>query len=121
MKKILIVDDETDVCESLSKILKRSGYEVVSASNGKEALKQVKSFRPNLLILDVMLPDMDGTDVAKALSNDMSTQNIPVIFLTGLIPKEKQDIATSHDIYITIAKPVEKDELLKVVEKALSD
>lgn len=121
MKRILVVDDELDIRESLVKILQRRGYDVASASDGAAALKLINEFRPNLIILDVMLPDMDGTDIAKTIGSDMATQNIPVIFLTGLISKEKQDIATSHDIYITIAKPVDKDEILKAVKKALGE
>ena len=120
MKKILLVDDDQDILVFLSKILKRAKYEVISAATAKEALRFAKGHRPDLIILDVLLPDMDGTDVAMNLAQDMDTQSIPVIFLTGLLPKEKQETVTSREIYITIAKPVSKEELLDAVNKALS-
>ena len=74
LKKILIMDDEPDVVEALGTRLKAQSYSVILTKSGKETLVKVKELRPDLIILDVMMPDMDGTEVAHILKNDASTK-----------------------------------------------
>lgn len=81
--KILIVDDEQDVTELLEFNLRSAGYEVISAEDGASALRKAREQVPDLIILDVMLPEMDGTEVCKQLRRDPSTARIPVIMLTA--------------------------------------
>lgn len=81
--KILVVDDEQDVTELLEFNLRAAGYEVVSAEDGPTALKKARENQPDLIILDVMLPEMEGTDVCKELRRDPSTARIPIIMLTA--------------------------------------
>ncbi|MGB9597307.1 MAG: response regulator transcription factor [Candidatus Poribacteria bacterium] len=81
--KILIVDDEPDIVETLSFMLQARNFDVVTASDGLEALSKVKSERPDLVLLDIMMPGMDGYDVCVKLKTDKETKNIPIVMLTA--------------------------------------
>ncbi|MFC1840973.1 response regulator [Thermodesulfobacteriota bacterium] len=102
-EKILVVDDEEDLLELVRYNLSREGYDVICASTGEEGLNTAKKNLPGLIILDLMLPGIDGLDVARALKNDNSTKNIPVIMLTA--KGEEADIVTGLELgaddYIT--------------------
>ena len=82
-QKILVVDDEPDAVELLEVNLKRAGYEVVSAHDGEEALTKARMTLPDLIILDLMLPEVDGMEVCKILRRDQKTAGIPIIMLTA--------------------------------------
>lgn len=90
-KRILIVDDEQDVLSVLEKGLTAEGYSVIKADNGRDALTLAKSQRPDVIILDVLMPDLHGGEVARKLRDVPKTENIPVIFLTGMFPKREDD------------------------------
>jgi DNA-binding response OmpR family regulator len=83
-QKLLVVDDEADIVELLSYNLQLDGFEVVSAANGMEALNKARQHLPELIILDLMLPDMDGFSICEILRCQPSTADIPVIFLTAM-------------------------------------
>jgi CheY-like chemotaxis protein len=120
MSKILLVDDEKDVLLVLTKRLVAQGYIVITADNGHDAITLAKSKAPDLIILDVLMPGMDGGEVAEKLRNDPQTQNIPVIFLTALLAKAeecKEEHTTARSI--TFAKPVDTEELLSQIKKLL--
>ncbi len=118
-KKILVVDDDKNICKSLSFYFAEEGYLPVEAYNGGEAIKEAKSFNPDLILLDVMLPDMNGVEVCKILKNDEATRHIPVIMLTART--ERTDKVTGLDFgaddYIT--KPYDSFELLARVRAHL--
>ena len=82
-QKILVVDDEPDAVDLVQFNLKNAGYEVVSAADGAEALKNARTFSPDLILLDVMLPEVDGLEVCKLLRRDPATSGIPIIMLTA--------------------------------------
>ncbi|MEG0371958.1 MAG: response regulator transcription factor [Clostridium sp.] len=82
-EKILVVDDEIHIIELLKYNLEASGYKVMSAQTGKEAIKLAYEKKPDLILLDVMLPDMDGFDVCKNINKSKETENIPIIMLTA--------------------------------------
>ena len=119
-KKILIVDDEHDILTMLSKRLKAEGYSVITADCGKNALITAKSQHIDLVILDVVLPDMEGGEVAAKLNNDHRTKDIPVIFLTALLPKS-EEWERKHLIggNITYSKPYDEVELIEQIEHIL--
>lgn len=116
-KTILLIDDERDILESLSVFLRRHGYGVSIADNGKLGLKLARQEIPNLVILDLMLPDIDGTDVAVDLLNNPLTRDIPIIFLTGVVTKPEQE---KMGEYIAnrciVAKPCRPEEILAHVK-----
>jgi DNA-binding response OmpR family regulator len=119
-KKILAVDDEEAMLNSLSQVLRHANYEVFSTTKGKEAVNLAKNIHPDLIILDVMMPDMAGEDVAVALSSDPTTSQIPIIFLTGIITKtEELTVKKTGKRYI-VAKPVAIKELVELLNKILS-
>jgi two-component system phosphate regulon response regulator PhoB len=82
-EKILVVDDEEDILELVSYNLTRDGYNVICASTGEDGLNTAKSKLPDLVILDLMLPGMDGLDVARGLKNDKNTKDIPIVMLSA--------------------------------------
>jgi len=89
-KRILIVDDERDALFILEKELAARGYSVIAADNGNDAMVLAKAKRPDLIILDLEMPDIYGGDVTRMLSEDPETKDIPVMFLTGMFPKEEK-------------------------------
>ncbi|UCH34422.1 MAG: response regulator [Armatimonadota bacterium] len=116
-KKILAVDDERHIVRLVQVNLERAGYQVVSAFDGKEALKKVASDKPDLIVLDVMMPHMDGFEVLKRLKSDDKTKNIPVVMLTA--KAQDADVfrgwASGVDCYLT--KPFNPLELLTFVKR----
>ena len=120
--KLLIVDDEPDAVLILAKTLSARGYEVTTAGRGQQAIMLAKAENPDLILLDILMPDMDGTQVAAALQEDPTTQNTPVIFLTCLIIKKTQEISSRyHDAgrYAFIAKPYDLDKLLAEIDRLI--
>ena len=82
-KRILVVDDEPDIVELVSYNLKKEGFDVLSASDGEEALNKIRTDNYDLIILDLMLPGIQGTEICRILRNDPRTQRLPVIMLTA--------------------------------------
>jgi CheY-like chemotaxis protein len=118
-KKILIVDDDEVFLTMLQKTLVSSGYSVSMATNGKDAIDTTKQWRPHLIILDIMMPEMDGGEVALVLEKEPATQNIPIIFMTSLLKKEDENKLSYSEKRSYMAKPYNKDELLAEIEKKI--
>ena len=110
--KILIVDDEQDVTELLEFNLRQAGYDVISAEDGTAALKKAREVIPDLILLDVMLPEMDGTEVCKQLRRDPITSRIPIIMLTAKAAEIDRvlGLELGADDYVT--KPFSPRELV---------
>jgi CheY-like chemotaxis protein len=87
--RILVVDDEDQILQLVASMLEFAGHEVVTASHGEEALLQVEDSRPDAILLDIVLPGMDGATVAQKLREDPATADIPIVFLTGLVDSEE--------------------------------
>ena len=123
LKKILVVDDEEIMRSFLADVLTDAGYNTQAASNGRQALDIAKKEQLDLIILDIILPDMGGSAVAASLKENPSTKNIPIIFLSGLINREIGDFPdelTGMQQYI-IPKPVDRAYLLKIVEEIFAN
>ena len=120
MKTILVVDDEKDVLFILKKILTVKGYSVITATNGTNAIALAKSQHPDLIILDIVMPGMNGGEVSAKLQEHPSTRGIPLIFLTALLTKTEEH-QNNHIINrnITFAKPIDTEELLAQIEGLL--
>lgn len=121
-KKILIVDDDPDCRLLVRKILIEAGYSVAQCSNGLEALDYLQTNKPDLLILDIMIPRMSGYDLAAHLKNDEIRGVIPIIFLSA--KNSPQDVMKGYNEYMVnyyITKPVSQKQLLKGVEMVLDD
>jgi DNA-binding response OmpR family regulator len=115
--KLLLVDDEPSITEHLSAFLERAGYSVVSASNGKEALRQVESAQPDLVILDVLMPEMDGRAVLRTLRAE--GKHLPVILLTQVGEAGERAIALEEGADDYLNKPFDPRELLARVRAVL--
>jgi DNA-binding response OmpR family regulator len=120
-KRILVVDDEIDLVETLRFSLELEGYEVRVAYNGEDALHLARNENPDLILLDVMLPKMDGYKVCRLLKFDARFRHIPIFMLTAKTQEKDRMIGeqTGADEYIT--KPFEMDELMKKVKEYLKE
>lgn len=121
-KKILIIDDEEDFTKLVKMNLEATGkYEVKIENKGALGLEAARQFKPDLILLDILMPDMEGSDVAAQLSEDRETENIPIIFLTAII---KENELKGNDGFIGgrhfVAKPVSADKLIAVIEGELA-
>ncbi len=120
-KKILVVDDEVIFTRIVSKKLESTGkYEVKEENSGTRAYATAKEFQPDMILLDVIMPDIDGGAVAEQIQDDENLKHIPIVFLTAMIQKEDVGDA-GGDIggRTFLAKPVESDSLIKCIEKEL--
>ncbi len=118
-KLILIADDEEELRNILSIRLSESGYAAVGASNGEEVVSMAKENKPKLIIMDIMMPGVDGMVASQQLKEDASTKDIPLIFLTGLQDKNTESPDHWSGNNIIFAKPYEFNELLIAVKKLI--
>ena len=120
LRKILVVDDEKDIVSYLSNILEPANYKVISTTKGKEAVELAINQHPDLIILDIVMPDMPGDQAAAVLRKNPSTANTPIIFLTVLFTKKEEKIlGRRNGKYYIMAKPAVAGELLRLVSKIL--
>ena len=120
MPRILAVDDEPNIVRLIQVNLERHGYTVETASNGAQALAKIKANRPDLLVSDVMMPEMDGFELLANVRRDPSLTDLPVIMLTA--KAQDKDVMTGYqygaDMYLT--KPFNPQELLQFVKRILA-
>ena len=127
-KKILIVDDELDVRIYVGTLLETSGYEPISARNGREGLLKARQVSPDLLILDVMMPQAGGVSMYRELKADLQLREIPVIMLTGVVEKsfshylkmlrlKIEDPIPQPNAYLE--KPLDHEKLLELVREII--
>jgi two-component system alkaline phosphatase synthesis response regulator PhoP len=119
-KRILIVEDDPGVLRATSYILEKEGYEVLSAQNGLEGLKKAKDSNPDLLLLDVMLPGIDGFEICHSLRGESETANLPILMFSakGQETDKATGLKVGADEYIT--KPVDREVLISKVAAWLS-
>lgn len=118
-KKILITDDSPTIVAILQEVLQKEGYSVITAADGQETLGKVRTEKPDLIILDLMLPKIDGYKVCAMLKFDKSCKNIPVIILTARAGEEDKKLGEEvcADFYIT--KPLDPDILIAKVKELI--
>jgi len=117
-KRIVYIEDEQEMIDLVSLILSRKGYEIIGANGGREGLEIVKSELPDLILLDLMMPDLDGWDVYQQLKAEEDTSNIPVIVITA----KAQSIDKVLGLHIAkvddyISKPFSPQDLVKSIER----
>ncbi|MCG1035163.1 response regulator [Polaribacter sargassicola] len=120
MKRILLIEDDVVLRENTSELLELSNYQVFNAPNGKKGVEMAKEILPDIIVCDIMMPELDGYGVLEALSNNESTQYIPFIFLSA--KTERKDVRKGMDLgaddYIT--KPFNEEELISAIESRLA-
>lgn len=118
-KRILIVDDEEDILKVLKFRLEANNYEVLSASDGQEGLTKARTEKPDLMILDLMLPKLDGYKVCRMLKFDETYKTIPIIMFTARAQKEDEGLGKEMGADAYITKPFEPEVLLEKIRELL--
>jgi len=118
-KKVLLVDDEEDILTMLQSRLTTEGYSVLTARDGVEGLSVAKTWKPDLIILDILMPKMDGTEMSGVLKENPETQNIPILFLTVLHTGKEGPPQDTESSNVVLGKPFSAKELLNKVDELL--
>ncbi|MGV8057720.1 MAG: two-component system response regulator [Smithellaceae bacterium] len=118
-KKILIIDDEDGFCRALKKALElKTNFQVLTTTQGEEGVRLAKTQKPDVILLDIMMPGMFGTAVAEKLSGNPVTSSIPIIFVTAIVKQEEVEssnyVVGGHSF---MAKPVIIDEVIKKINE----
>lgn len=121
MKKILIIEDEEAIRFILEKRLSDAGYLVISAENGLEGLNKARKENPDLILLDLMLPGIDGYQVCSILKRDRRYTHIPIIILTARIQQKDYELAMQVGADAFLTKPFESQVLLSKIEELLKN
>lgn len=117
---VLIIDDNANIRKMTSLRLEREGYRVLTAQAGEEGLRAARAEHPQVILLDVLMPDLDGREVLRQLKVDPETRDIPVIMLSVVQPDDGLDESLSQDHVIYMTKPYKPYDLLKAVQCAVS-
>ena len=119
-KKVLIVDDEKEMLEALNTKLTADGYEVSVEPTARGGLMSAKKFKPDIIFLDILLPDMDGSEVAQLLQNDPEVKSIPVVFLSGIVTgaqgQQQSEVKAAGMTYRALGKPFTYGDLMNEME-----
>jgi len=120
-KRIILVDDEAAVTRAMKRNLEATGmFEVMEINNPILVMENARQFKPDLVLLDVVMPEMDGGDVAAALAEDPNLASVPIIFLTGIVSKnEVGQSGTMRGKHTFLAKPIKFVELLYCIDEQL--
>ena len=119
-KKILVVDDEQDILKVVTYRLKRAGYEVLSATTGKEAYDILKETSPGLIVLDYRLPDTDGIEISKKVRADERLKDVPIILLSASSASDISALVKNSEVNEYIKKPFDPEEFLEKVRKYMA-
>jgi CheY-like chemotaxis protein len=123
-KRIFLIDDEKDFCFFVKGCLENTGeFDVLLSNSGAEAIKLVQRKKPDLILLDIMMPEMSGDEVAEILLDNPETAKIPIVFLTAMVTKEENEYEplTTRGGRDFIAKPVTTQELVYAIKKTLGE
>ncbi len=119
-KKILIVDDEPHMIELVKAVLTIEGYDVTTASDGKEGLEKLEKMKPDLVILDMMMPGMSGREVCEKIRSNPKTKNLKVVFVTvARFSEVGKQVLDKMNVSDYITKPFENADLVKRVKKLI--
>lgn len=119
MTKVLIIEDNGKNLKLFRIIIESLGYETLLAENGEKGVELAKEHRPDLILMDIQMPGMDGITAFKALQSDQRAKDIPVIALTSYAMKEDKEHLLKMGFVDYVSKPISKDSFIEVVEKAL--
>lgn len=119
MAKVLIIDDENIFCETLRELLHYEGYEAYSAASGIVGIEIARQVQPDLIICDIMMPDLDGYGVLKAIRNHVATAHIPFIFISVLPLENGSNLSFAPDHTAYLIKPFTYKEFLQTVQRVL--
>ena len=118
-RRLLVVDDEPSIAKIVRKQLEVAGYDVTVAVDGLEGLNKARETMPELIVLDVMLPKMNGTEVCKTLKGDPKTSPIPILMLTAKAQRQDKDVGLEAGANAFLTKPFQLEELLAKIKALL--
>jgi twitching motility two-component system response regulator PilH len=126
MKTILVVDDKPDIIELVKNRLEANNYKVIVASDGNEGIKQAQQHKPDLIVMDIMMPNVSGGEAVKVLKSDPATHHIPVVFLTavGSSVREGEEpgrVYVDGQFFPAISKPFKPEKLLSEIRKLIGN
>ena len=121
MKRILIIDDDVDLLNAIKSVLSYDGFSVLLSNKVQEGIETAKQQKPDLIIMDVLLPEMNGAEVVNILKEEPGLKDTPVVFLTGLVSNADQldGLQIDGQHYQTLAKPFENERLVAIVKSLL--
>ena len=119
MRRVLVVDDDPDVLYMAGVFLKEEGYDVITASDGYECLKMLEEMRPDLILLDVMMPGLDGWEACAEIKKKQNAKDIPVVMLTVKTAQEDMSRSFEHNADAHIGKPIIREKLIETVKWVL--
>jgi len=119
MKTVLVIEDENNILKSIEFCMEQAGYSVVAAQDGLSGMQKALEIKPDLILLDLVLPKMNGYLVCEALKNEESTNSIPIVIMSAKAEEEDIEKARSHGANDYLVKPFTPDELRKKVKEKL--
>ncbi len=120
-KRIFVADDHEEVLSMLKDLLTQKGFEVMVSKDPKQLIKLIKDFNPHLILLDLLMPDLDGFEICRILNNDKEAQGIPIIIMSGL--KDQVDIKRAYNLGVVdyLIKPFDLNMVTAQIEKAINN
>lgn len=119
MAKILIVDDSEAYLHTLKKVVEGEGHEVITASSGEEGVEEARAVRPDVILMDIVMPGMSGFQATRKIGKDEATRDIPIIFVTTKDQETDRIWGMRQGAIAYITKPVDKNALIDAINKAL--
>ena len=119
MKKVLVVDDNREACAHLTDILTRHGYQVMLASNGKEAIDLASEFSPDFVLMDIVMPELNGFQATRQLNNSPATSSIPVIMVSAKDQEVDKQWSAKQGAKAYLCKPVTEKVLMQTISQVV--
>ncbi|HOY08941.1 MAG TPA: response regulator [Candidatus Omnitrophota bacterium] len=123
MKTILVVDDDPVDLKLISDTLEKFQYKIVTADNGLDSIAKARDIRPDLILMDILMPEMDGTEAYSLIKADPETEDIPVLFLTCALSKDEEHLGANieESFFNVLAKPFKTSELVARIRDILGE
>lgn len=121
MKTVLVIEDNADILENTSEILELSNYRAVMAKNGKEGIAIAKQNKPDVILCDILMPEVNGFQVFEELKRNPATTGIPFIFVTASVEKKEVEAAMAMGVDGYLRKPFDSEELIKLIRSFTND
>lgn len=120
-KKIFVADDQEEVLSMLKELLTSKGYEVMASKEAEQMVKLIKGFKPSLILLDLLMPNLDGFEICRMLNEDREAQSIPIIIMSGL--SDQVDIKRAYELGVVdyLIKPFDLNKVVTQIEKAIAN
>lgn len=115
--KVLVVDDEKNIRENIVEILELNGYEASSAENGKHGIEVFCEFKPDFVLCDIMMPELDGYGFLEHIRSDIKSANVPIVFLSAKAEIEEYELALSRGASDYMMKPFKISDLINIIQK----